>query len=150
MKKIVIIGGGAAGLMSACRAAERYGASADVIIVERNERPARKVMITGKGRCNVTNNCGTDTLIANVPKNGKFLFSAFSEFNSSDTMEFFEALGVPLKTERGNRVFPVSDKASDIVDALVRCAKKKRSAYHKRQSGSCKNRKRDGNGSRAF
>ena len=72
MKKIVIIGGGAAGLMAACRAAERYGTSADVIIVERNERPARKVMITGKGRCNVTNNCGTDTLIANVPKNGKF------------------------------------------------------------------------------
>lgn len=125
MKKIVIIGGGAAGLMSACRAAERYGTSADVIIVERNERPARKVMITGKGRCNVTNNCGNDTLIANVPKNGKFLFSAFSEFNSSDTMEFFEALGVPLKTERGNRVFPVSDKASDIVDALVKCAKKR-------------------------
>mgnify|MGYP002727549823 FL=1 len=125
MKKIVIIGGGAAGLMAACRAAERYGTSADVIIVERNERPARKVMITGKGRCNVTNNCGTDTLIANVPKNGKFLFSAFSEFNSSDTMEFFEALGVPLKTERGNRVFPVSDKASDIVDALVKCAKKR-------------------------
>lgn len=125
MKKIVIIGGGAAGLMSACRAAERYGTSADVIIIERNERPARKVMITGKGRCNVTNNCGNDTLIANVPKNGKFLFSAFSEFNSSDTMEFFEALGVPLKTERGNRVFPVSDKASDIVDALVKCAKKR-------------------------
>lgn len=125
MKKIVIIGGGAAGLMAACRAAERYGTSADVIIIERNERPARKVMITGKGRCNVTNNCGTDTLIANVPKNGKFLFSAFSEFDSSDTMEFFETLGVPLKTERGNRVFPVSDKASDIVDALVRCAKKR-------------------------
>lgn len=125
MKKIVIIGGGAAGLMAACRAAERYGTSADVIIIERNERPARKVMITGKGRCNVTNNCGTDTLIANVPKNGKFLFSAFSEFNSSDTMEFFEALGVTLKTERGNRVFPVSDKASDIVDALVKCAKKR-------------------------
>lgn len=124
MKKIVIIGGGAAGLMAACRAGERYGSSADIIIIEKNDRPARKVMITGKGRCNVTNNCGTDTLIANVPKNGKFLFSAFSEFNSSDTMNFFENTGVPLKTERGNRVFPVSDKASDIVDALVKCAKR--------------------------
>lgn len=123
MKKIVIIGGGAAGLMAACRAGEKYGGSAEIIIVEKNDRPARKVMITGKGRCNVTNNCNTDTLISNVPKNGKFLFSAFSEFNSSDTMKFFESMGVPLKIERGNRVFPVSDKACDIVDALVKGVK---------------------------
>ena len=77
-------------------------------------------MITGKGRCNVTNNCDLDTLIANVPKNGRFLYSAFSSFLPQDTMKCFETMGVPLKTERGNRVFPQSDKAVDIVDALVK------------------------------
>ena len=124
MKNIVIIGGGAAGLMAAYSAALKYGKSAAITVIEKNERPARKLMITGKGRCNVTNNCGVDTLIANVPKNGKFLFSAFSGFDSGDTMRLFESLGVPLKTERGNRVFPVSDKALDIVDALVGAVKK--------------------------
>lgn len=118
MKKTVIIGGGAAGLMAACAAAEKYGGRA-VTVIEKNRRPGRKLMITGKGRCNVTNNCDRDTLISNVPANGRFLFSAFSDFGTADTMEFFEKRGVPLKTERGNRVFPVSDKASDIVDALV-------------------------------
>lgn len=124
MKKIVIIGGGAAGLLAAYSAALKYGKSAEITVIEKNDRPARKLMITGKGRCNVTNNCGVDTLIANVPKNGKFLFSAFSGFDSNDTMRLFESLGVPLKTERGNRVFPVSDKALDIVDALVGAVKK--------------------------
>ena len=124
MKKIVIIGGGAAGLMAAYSAALKYGRNALITVVEKNERPARKVMITGKGRCNLTNNCEIDTLIANVPQNGKFLFSAFSGFSSADTMRLFESFGVPLKTERGNRVFPVSDKAVDIVDALVGAVKK--------------------------
>ena len=125
MKNIVIIGGGAAGLMAACSANFKYkDGGATVTVIEKNERPARKLMITGKGRCNVTNNCGVDTLIANVPKNGKFLYSAFSGFEARDVMSFFESLGVPLKTERGNRVFPVSDKAADIVDALVNVAKK--------------------------
>ena len=124
MKKIVIIGGGAAGLMVAYSASLKYGKGAEITVIEKNERPARKVMITGKGRCNVTNNCDVDTLVANVPKNGKFLFSAFSGFDSKDTMGLFESLGVPLKTERGNRVFPVSDKAVDIVDALVGAVKK--------------------------
>ncbi len=110
--------------MAAYSAALKYGKSAAIAVIEKNERPARKLMITGKGRCNVTNNCGVDTLIANVPKNGKFLFSAFSGFDSGDTMRLFESLGVPLKTERGNRVFPVSDKALDIVDALVGAVKK--------------------------
>ena len=110
--------------MAAYSAALKYGKSAAITVIEKNERPARKLMITGKGRCNVTNNCGDDTLIANVPKNGKFLFSAFSGFDSGDTMRLFESLGVPLKTERGNRVFPVSDKALDIVDALVGAVKK--------------------------
>ena len=123
MKKTVIIGGGAAGLMAACAAAEKYGGGA-VTVIEKNRRPGRKLMITGKGRCNVTNNCDRDTLISNVPANGRFLFSAFSDFGTADTMEFFEKRGVPLKTERGNRVFPVSDKASDIVDALVNAVRK--------------------------
>ena len=95
-----------------------------VTLIEKNEKVARKVMITGKGRCNVTNNCDLQTFIKNVPKNGNFLYSAFSRFSSADTMEFFENEGVPLKTERGNRVFPVSDKAVDIVDALYRKIKK--------------------------
>ena len=123
MKKTVIIGGGAAGLMAACAAAEKYGGRA-VTVIEKNRRPGRKLMITGKGRCNVTNNCDRDTLISNVPANGRFLFSAFSDFGTADRMEFFEKQGVPLKTERGNRVFPVSDKASDIVDALVNTVRK--------------------------
>ncbi|MBQ6717621.1 MAG: NAD(P)/FAD-dependent oxidoreductase [Clostridia bacterium] len=125
MKKIVIIGGGAAGLMAAYSAAkELCGTAYSITIVEKNSRPARKVMITGKGRCNVTNNCDMNALIANTPKNGKFLYSAFNNFNSQDTMQFFETQGVPLKTERGNRVFPVSDRSVDIVDALVKSVQK--------------------------
>ncbi len=125
MKKIVIIGGGAAGLMAAVSAAkELANMPYSITIVEKNSRPARKVMITGKGRCNVTNNCDVNSLIANTPKNGKFLYSAFNNFNSQDTMTYFESRGVPLKTERGNRVFPQSDKAVDIVDALVKPVQK--------------------------
>ena len=125
MKKIVIIGAGAAGLMAAYSASQNLDKNeCEITVVEKNSRPARKVMITGKGRCNVTNNCDTNTLIANTAKNGKFLYSAFNNFNSQDTMNFFENHGVALKTERGNRVFPVSDKAVDIVDALVKAVKK--------------------------
>ena len=114
--KVIIVGAGAAGLMAAVSAKEN---GADVLLIERNERPGRKIMITGKGRCNVTNNCTlVNDLIANVPTNGRFLYSAFTRFMPIDTMEFFENEGVELKVERGNRVFPVSDKASDIVDAL--------------------------------
>ena len=116
-EKILIIGAGAAGLMAAGTIS---GRGMDVTILERNEKPARKVAITGKGRCNVTNNCKElSELIANVPVNGRFLYSAFSNFMPSDTIELFEDMGVPLKCERGNRVFPCSDKAMDIVDALV-------------------------------
>ena len=117
---VIVVGGGAAGLMAA-GAAGRQGYT--VTVVERNPRPARKVMITGKGRCNVTNNCSIDTFIQHVPENGRFLYSALNAFSPQDTMDLFESLGVPLKTERGNRVFPTSDKAVDIVDALVRYAK---------------------------
>ncbi len=120
MKKIVIIGGGPAGLKAALSADFKYkDTERSVTIIEKNERCGRKLMITGKGRCNVTNNCDVDTLIANTPKNGRFLYSAFSNWKAQETMAFFETMGVPLKTERGNRVFPQSDKAVDIVDALV-------------------------------
>ena len=121
IKKTVIIGGGAAGIMAAVNAT---GENTAVTLIEKNDKLARKVMITGKGRCNVTNNCDLQTFIKNVPKNGNFLYSAFSRFSSADTMAFFENEGVKLKTERGNRVFPVSDKAVDIVDALSSKVKK--------------------------
>ena len=93
---------------------------ADVLLLEKNERLGRKLGITGKGRCNVTNNCDIVTLEENIPNNARFLYGAFSRWSPRDTMAFFEELGVPLKTERGQRVFPVSDKASDIVNALVK------------------------------
>ena len=122
MAKVLVIGGGAAGLLAAGTAAQR---GHEVTILERNERPARKVMITGKGRCNLTNHCTLiNELVAHVPTNGRFLHGAFSRFMPQDIMELVEAEGVELKIERGNRVFPVSDKAVDIVDALVRFATK--------------------------
>lgn len=102
-------------MMAAITAAR---AGADVLLLEPNEKVGRKLYITGKGRCNVTNNCEKKELMASIPRNGKFLYSAFDRFGPADAMSFFESLGVPLKTERGNRVFPVSDKAADIVDAL--------------------------------
>lgn len=112
---IIIIGGGAAGAMAGVYAS-RYGNS--VIIFEPNGKIGKKLAITGKGRCNVTNNCSDDELMRNIPVNSRFLYSAFSQYSVCDTMDFFEEAGVPLKTERGNRVFPVSDKASDIVSAI--------------------------------
>lgn len=114
-KKVVVIGAGAAGLMAAGTAAEL---GAKVTLIEKNARIGRKIMITGKGRCNLTNNCDVQTFISNVPVNGRFLYSAINNFTPSDVMSFFEALGLELKTERGNRVFPVSDKAVDVVDTL--------------------------------
>lgn len=116
IKKVIVIGAGAAGTMAAGTAAEN---GADVILLERNERIARKVIITGKGRCNVTNNVeDVQSFIQNIPGNGRFLYSAFSSFDNKSVMDFFESRGVKLKVERGNRVFPVSDRAVDIVDAL--------------------------------
>ena len=113
----VIVGGGAAGMMAAITAAERGKA---VLLLEKNDKLGRKIRITGKGRCNVTNNCEPRTVIESTPGNGRFLFSAVQAFAPEDTMRFFEELGVPLKTERGNRVFPVSDNAHDIADAMAR------------------------------
>ena len=117
MNKVTVIGGGAAGLMAAIAAAE---GGAQVCLIEPNERLGKKVNITGKGRCNVTNDTDLPGLLANIPRNGKFLYSAFTRWGSGDTMAFFERLGVPLKVERGNRVFPVSDRAFDISAALER------------------------------
>ena len=112
-----VIGGGPAGMMAASCAA-RLGAR--TALLEKNTKLGRKLMITGKGRCNVCNQCDNASFIAAVPGNGRFLYSAVNRFSPQDTMEYFESLGVGLKTERGNRVFPVSDKASDIVFTCCR------------------------------
>lgn len=114
-EKIIVIGGGAAGLFATGRLRE---GGADVRLLEKKDRSALKVGITGKGRCNVTNDSDVRGLIANIPTNSRFLYGAFSRFDPSDTRAFFEEHGVPLKVERGGRVFPVSDKASDIVRCL--------------------------------
>lgn len=120
-KKVVIIGAGAAGLIAAARSAKRGN---DTLVIEKMSRPGRKIMITGKGRCNVTNACfDIEDLISNVVRNPRFMYSAFSAFMPYDTIALIEELGVPTKIERGNRVFPVSDRAVDIVDALVDNAK---------------------------
>ncbi|MEG0596487.1 MAG: NAD(P)/FAD-dependent oxidoreductase [Oscillospiraceae bacterium] len=116
-KKVIIIGGGAAGMMAAIAAGEE---GASVVVLERNEKAGRKLYITGKGRCNLTNDCTPEEALRSTPCNGKFLYSAMNGFSPADVMTFFENLGVSLKTERGNRVFPVSDKSTDIIDALVR------------------------------
>ena len=115
--KVAVIGAGAAGMMASAKAAEL---GADVTLFEKNDRVGRKLGITGKGRCNLTNNCTVNEYIENVPGNPRFMYAAINGFTPSDTMEFFEGLGVPLKTERGNRVFPVSDRAQDVVAALKR------------------------------
>ena len=114
-KRVAVIGGGPAGMMAAITAAE---GGASVTLLEPNERLGKKLNITGKGRCNVTNDAPPEGLLANIPRNGKFLYSAFTRWGSRDTMAFFQRLGVPLKVERGNRVFPVSDRAFDISAAL--------------------------------
>ena len=104
-------------MLCAIRAAER---GIKVVILDENRQLGRKLRITGKGRCNLTNNCDTKTILQNIPGDGRFLYSALSRFGPQEVMAYFTALGVPLKTERGNRVFPVSDNANDIAEALVR------------------------------
>ena len=123
---IAIIGGGAAGLMAAAYAAEICDPDSDeILLVEQNDRMGKKLRITGKGRCNLTNDCDRDEFLQNVPTNPRFLYAALAGFDTKDTQDYFESLGVPLKVERGKRGFPVSDKAVDIVDALYKCAKDK-------------------------
>lgn len=119
MKKVIIVGAGAAGLMAAGKAAER---GLDVTLVEKNDRVGKKLLISGKGRCNITNNTDIDGLIDNIPGNGNFLYSAFYNFSNSDLIEFLNFNGLQTKVERGGRVFPVSDVARDVVDTLYRYA----------------------------
>lgn len=121
MYDLLIVGGGAAGMMAAVQAGRR---GLRVLLAEKGEKTGRKLLITGKGRCNVTSAVPPSELMGNIPRNPRFLYSAFSRFNNEDTIRFFESAGVPLKTERGARVFPQSDKASDIRDALMREMKK--------------------------
>lgn len=121
MRKILIVGGGASGMLAAVYAG-RMGH--EVHLLEKNEKPGKKLYITGKGRCNLTNACETEELFPAVMNNRKFLYSAFYTYTNRDAMRFFEDAGVPLKIERGNRVFPVSDRSTDVVRALERELKK--------------------------
>lgn len=113
---VIVVGGGASGLIAALSAGE---AGAKVTLLERGNAPGKKLSITGKGRCNLTNDCSVEETLANIPRGGRFLHGAMARFTPGDTKAFFTALGVPLKTERGNRVFPRSDRAADVVSALL-------------------------------
>lgn len=117
MKHVIVIGGGAAGMMAAVAAAEE---GAKVSLLEQNEKTGKKIFITGKGRCNLTNACEQESFFENIVSNGKFLYSAFSEMDNYAVMKFFEDAGCPLKKERGERIFPVSDHSSDVISALNR------------------------------
>lgn len=117
MKKIIVIGGGPAGMMAAIRAAEN---GAQVTLFEKKSRVGRKLEITGKGRCNLTNTADVEGIIKNIPGNGKFLYSALQNFSPANTVNFFESLGVKTKVERGGRIFPASDDAFEVIDALLR------------------------------
>ncbi len=114
---VIVVGGGPAGMIAAITAAR---AGKNVILLEKNDRLGKKLLITGKGRCNVTNNCTADEVLKNTPRNGKFLFSAMAAFPPSMAMQFFEDAGCALKTERGNRVFPTTDRSQSILEALQR------------------------------
>ena len=113
-KNIIVVGGGAAGMLAAYFAAD---AGNKVTLLEKNEKLGKKIYITGKGRCNLTNACDVEELFLNVKSNSKFLYSAFYGFDNSQVIAFFEKHGMPVKVERGNRVFPVSEKSSDVIFA---------------------------------
>lgn len=115
--KVIVVGGGAAGMLASIIAA-RNGAS--VILLEKNDRLGKKLFITGKGRCNITNACDIEDLFQNVVSNAKFLYGSFYGFSNYDVINFFEEIGLPTKIERGNRVFPVSDKSSDVITVLIK------------------------------
>lgn len=121
--KVIVIGAGPAGIMAAGKAAENDN---NVILIEKNNKIGRKILISGKGRCNITNNTDIDGLIENTPGNGCFLYSAFYTFSNTDLIEFFNKYGLKTKVERGGRVFPVSDKAKDVVDTLNNFLKSKK------------------------
>lgn len=113
---VVVIGGGPAGMFAAITAAQK---NCKVLLLEKNDRLGKKLLITGKGRCNVTNDCSAQEVLQNVPRNGRFLYSAMDAYPPQQVMDFFEANGCPLKVERGNRVFPASDRAASVLDCLV-------------------------------
>ena len=117
----IIIGGGPAGMFAAITAAQR---GQNVLLLERNDRLGKKLLITGKGRCNVTNDCTAEEILQNVPRNGRFLYSAMNAFPPEKVKAFFEENGCPLKTERGNRVFPVSDRSQSVLEALQRAMRR--------------------------
>ena len=123
MNKVIVVGGGAAGMMAAISAAD---SGAEVILIEKNEKLGEKVYITGKGRCNITNESDVENLLKNVRSNPKFLYSAFYTFDSYRMMDFLEGEGLKLKTERGNRVFPESDKSSDVIKTLKKALEKRK------------------------
>lgn len=120
MANVLVIGGGAAGLLVGIAAAQ---SGAQTVILEKMRRPGKKILITGKGRCNITNNCDLQEIIKNIPGNGRFLNSALRRFTNQDIVQLLEDNGLPTKVERGGRVFPVSDKAADVVDTLVKIYK---------------------------
>ena len=120
MANVLVIGGGAAGLLAGIAAAQ---SGAQTVILEKMRRPGKKILITGKGRCNITNNCDLQEIIKNIPGNGRFLNSALRRFTNQDIVQLLEDNGLPTKVERGGRVFPVSDKAVDVVDTLVKIYK---------------------------
>ncbi|MDE6943200.1 MAG: NAD(P)/FAD-dependent oxidoreductase [Lachnospiraceae bacterium] len=122
MSRVIVVGGGAAGMMAAYAAAE---CGHSVVLLEQNEKLGKKLFITGKGRCNVTNACEREKLFENVVSNSKFLFSAFSDFDNIQVVELLREAGCPLKVERGERVFPVSDHSSDVIAALTRLLKRR-------------------------
>ena len=122
MSEIIIVGGGAAGMMAAIAAADQ---GHQVTILEKNEKLGKKVFITGKGRCNITNDSDVENLLQHTIRNPRFLYSAFYTFDSSRMMEFLESEGLRIKTERGNRVFPQSDHSSDVIRTLEKAMKKR-------------------------
>lgn len=128
MNKVIIVGGGAVGMMAAISASK---AGKKVCILEKNEKLGKKLFITGKGRCNITNACPAEEFLTHVVTNPRFLYSTFSQFNNEDMIEYLEKIGLPVKTERGQRVFPQSDRSSDVIQALKReCEKGRVKIYY--------------------
>ena len=139
VSKVIVAGGGPAGMMAAVSAADL---GHQVTLLEQNEKLGKKLYITGKGRCNVTNDSDVENLLAHVVSNPKFLYSAFYSFDSSRMMDFLESEGLALKTERGNRVFPLSDKSSDVIRTMQNALKRRHSGIRGSSKKECSHRKK--------